>query len=120
LNKTENALSPLPAKTKASNADMTACLPLQDCIVQTTSLPAGPTAVNFCRRAGVQITRLPALAYGRIILMPRCMHTRAASRYMGGARLQWQVLKLHVCAIQTLEDSLSLIAYHIIISLFRG
>jgi hypothetical protein len=23
-----------------SNADMTACLPLQDCIVQTTSLPA--------------------------------------------------------------------------------
>jgi hypothetical protein len=42
----------------------TACLPLKDCIVQTT---------NFCRRAGVQITRLPA--YGRIIL--RCMHTRA-------------------------------------------
>jgi hypothetical protein len=34
-NKTENAFSPFPARTKASNADMTACLPLQDCIVQT-------------------------------------------------------------------------------------
>jgi hypothetical protein len=62
--KTENAFS--PARTKASNADMTACLPLQDCIVQTTSIPA----------------------YGRII----------SRRYMGAARLQWQVLKLHVCA----------------------
>jgi hypothetical protein len=39
-NKTENAFSPFPARTKASNADMTTCLPLQDCIVQTTSLPA--------------------------------------------------------------------------------
>jgi hypothetical protein len=66
FNKTENAFSPLPARTKASNADMTACLPLQDCIVQTTRPPA----------------------YGRIILR----------RYMGAARLHWQVLKLHVCA----------------------
>jgi hypothetical protein len=47
VNKTENAFSPLPIRTKASNADMTACLPLQACIVQTTSLPAG----NFCSRA---------------------------------------------------------------------
>jgi hypothetical protein len=38
-NKTENAFS--PARTNASNADMSACLPLQDCIVQTTRLPAG-------------------------------------------------------------------------------
>jgi hypothetical protein len=37
-NKTENAFSPLPARTKASHADMTARLPLQDCIVQTTRL----------------------------------------------------------------------------------
>jgi hypothetical protein len=35
-----------------------------------------PTAGNFCRRAGVQITRLPA--YGRIILPLPCMHTHAA------------------------------------------
>jgi hypothetical protein len=65
LNKTENAFSPLPARSKASNADMTACLPLQYCIVQTTRLPA----------------------YGRII----------SHRYIGAARLQWQVLKLHAC-----------------------
>jgi hypothetical protein len=77
----ENAFSPLPARTKASNADMTACLPLQDCIVHSTRL-----AGNFCRRAAVQLTRLPA--YGRII----------SRRYMVAARLQWQVLKLHVCS----------------------
>jgi hypothetical protein len=41
-NKTENAFSPLPARTKGSNADMTAFLPLQDCIVQTTRLPRLP------------------------------------------------------------------------------
>jgi hypothetical protein len=41
-NKTENAFSPLPARTKGSNADMTAFLPLQDCIVQTTRLPRRP------------------------------------------------------------------------------
>jgi hypothetical protein len=35
FNKTENAFSPLPARFKASNADTTACLPLQDCIVHT-------------------------------------------------------------------------------------
>jgi hypothetical protein len=28
VNKTENAFSPLPVRTKAYNADMTACLPL--------------------------------------------------------------------------------------------
>jgi hypothetical protein len=63
-------------------------------------------AGNFCRRAGVQITRLPA--YGRIILPPLCMHTRAASWELPGysgrfsncmyvhadALLQQQVLKL--------------------------
>jgi hypothetical protein len=43
-NKTENAFSPLPARTKASNAHMTACLPLQYCIVQTTRLPEISTA----------------------------------------------------------------------------
>jgi hypothetical protein len=31
-NKTENAFSPLPESTKASNADLTICLALQDCI----------------------------------------------------------------------------------------
>jgi hypothetical protein len=36
--KNENAFSPLPARTKACNADMTACLPLQECIVQTQTL----------------------------------------------------------------------------------
>jgi hypothetical protein len=74
-----------PLSPIASNADMTACLPLQDCIVQTTRLPAYATAGNFCR-AAVQLTRLPA--YGRII----------SRRYMRAAQLQWQVLKLHVCA----------------------
>jgi hypothetical protein len=90
---------------------MTACLPLQDCIVQTTSLPAG----NFCRRARVQITRLPA--HGRIILPSRCMHTRAATwelpdcsgrllNCMGAhvaALLQRQFLKLHTSALQSLQ-----------------
>jgi hypothetical protein len=51
-----------------------------------------PTAaISAAVRAGVQITRLPA--YGRIILPPRCMHTRTATW-----ELQWQVIKLHVCA----------------------
>jgi hypothetical protein len=81
-NKTENAFSPLPART--------ACLPLQDCIVQTTSLPA----------------------YGRKFLPPRWSPDNKATgrglrpdnsaaalhaysrRYMEAARLQWQVLKL--------------------------
>jgi hypothetical protein len=92
FNKTENAFSPLPARTKASNADMTACLPLQDCIVQTTSIPA----------------------YGRKYLPPRWSPDNKATglrpensavaldaylrRYMGAARLQWQVLKLYGCA----------------------
>jgi hypothetical protein len=43
-----------------------------------------PMAGNFCRRAGVQITRLPAAAYGRIILPQRCMHTRAATWKLPG------------------------------------
>jgi hypothetical protein len=47
---------------------MTACLLLQGCIVKTTR--------NVCRRAGIQITRLPA--YGRLILPSCCMHTRTA------------------------------------------
>jgi hypothetical protein len=86
------AISPLPARTKASNADMTACLPLQDCIVQSTSLPA----------------------YGRKFLPPSWSPDNKATslrpdnsavalhaysrRYMGAARLQWQDLKLHGCA----------------------
>jgi hypothetical protein len=75
FNKTENAFSPLPASSKASNADMTACLPLQDCIVQTTRLPA----------------------YGRKFLPPRGSPANKATRlrpdnfaplHMGAARLQ--------------------------------
>jgi hypothetical protein len=57
FNKTENAFSPLPARTKASNADMTACLPLQDCIVQTTRPPA----------------------YGQKFLPPRCSPANKAT-----------------------------------------
>jgi hypothetical protein len=88
VNKTENAFSPLPAITKASNADMTAFLLLQDCIVQTTSLPA----------------------WGRKFLPPRWSPDNKATglwpdnsaaalhaysrRYMVAAWLQWQVLKL--------------------------
>jgi hypothetical protein len=53
----ENAFSPLSARTKASNADMTVCLPLQDCIVQTTRLPA----------------------YGRKFLTPRCSPANKAT-----------------------------------------
>jgi hypothetical protein len=49
-----------------------------------------PTAGNFCRRAAVQLTRLPA--YGRI----------NSRRYMGAARLHWQGLKLHVHCMRTL------------------
>jgi hypothetical protein len=81
-NKTENAFSPLPARTKASNADMTACLPLQDCIVQ--------------------ITRLPA--YGRKLLPPRCSPADKATglRPDNFAPLQWQFLKLHTSALQSL------------------
>jgi hypothetical protein len=41
-----------------------------------------PKAGNFCRCAGVQITRLPA--YGRIILPSRCMHTRPATWELPG------------------------------------
>jgi hypothetical protein len=84
VNKTENAISPSPAITKASNADMTACLPLQDCIVQTTSLPA----------------------YGRKFLPPHWSPDNKASGlqldnaysrcYMVAAWLLCQVLKLHV------------------------
>jgi hypothetical protein len=50
-NKTENAFSPLPARTKA------AWPPLQDCIVQTTRLPA----------------------YGRKCLLPRCSPANKAT-----------------------------------------
>jgi hypothetical protein len=68
VNKTENAFSPLPARTKASNADMTACLPLQACM----------------SRLQVYRPEISAAALHACIL--------------GAARLQWQVLKLHVCA----------------------
>jgi hypothetical protein len=122
---------------------MTACLPLQDCIVQTTSLQAygrkfqplrwspvnkatglliclvflkGPQLgsckgkITLCEGGRVKFqsmkyseviqptakqtnkqTRLPA--YGRIVL-----HAYRR-RYMGAARLQWQILKLHGCAL---------------------
>jgi hypothetical protein len=90
MNKTENAFSPLPARTKASNADMTACLPLQDCIVQTTSLPA--YGRKFLPPRWSPDNKATGLSYGRIIL-----HAYSR-RYMGAARLQWKVLKLHGCA----------------------
>jgi hypothetical protein len=81
-NKTENAFSPLPARTKASNADMTACLPLQDCIVQTTRLPA----------------------YGRKFLPPRCSPANKATGLGPDnfASLQWQFIKLHTSALKSL------------------
>jgi hypothetical protein len=66
---------------------MTACLPLLDCIVQTTSLPA----------------------VGRKFLPPRCSPANKATGrsdgrlilrlYMGAARLLWPRLKLHVCPL---------------------
>jgi hypothetical protein len=111
-NKTENAFSPLPARTKASNADMTACLPLQDCIVQTTRLPAygrkfmTPRCSPANKATGLRLDNFAPLhgscpaalagsqtAYkcsavtcsGRI---PNCMHTAAVDL------LQWQDTKL--------------------------
>jgi hypothetical protein len=68
--------------TKTSNADMTACLPLQDCIVQTTRPPA----------------------YGRKFLPPRCSPANKATglRPDNFAPLQWQFLKLHTSALKSL------------------
>jgi hypothetical protein len=81
-NKTENAFSPLPARSKASNADMTACLPLQDCIVQTTRLAA--YGRKFLPPRWSPDIKATGLSYGRIILPPRCMHTRAATWELPG------------------------------------
>jgi hypothetical protein len=68
---------------------MTACLPLQDCIVQTTSLPA--YAGNFSRLARVQKTATGLRPDNSAVALHAYLR-----RYMG--RLQWQVLKLHECA----------------------
>jgi hypothetical protein len=70
-NKTENAFSPLPESTKASNADLTVCLALQDCIVHTTRLPK-------ISAAALQLARLPA--YGQITLHGRCPAVLAVSQ----------------------------------------
>jgi hypothetical protein len=61
---------------------MTACLPLQDCIVQTTRLPA----------------------YGRKFLQLRCSPANKANglRPDNFTPLQWQFLKLHTSALQSL------------------
>jgi hypothetical protein len=70
--KMHSVLYPREPRLLSSNADMTACLPLQDCIVQTTRQPAVTTG----------------LRYGRKFLPPRCGR-------IPYCHLQWQDTKLH-------------------------
>jgi hypothetical protein len=79
-NKTENAISPLPARTKASNADMTACRPLQCCIVQTTRLPPRCSPAN--KATGRIISRRCSGSFSNCI-QALCSH------------LQWQDTAIH-------------------------
>jgi hypothetical protein len=65
--KIENAFRPLPARTKASNADMTACLSLQDCIAKTTRPDNSAVALHAplhesCPAAVVQVLKLHGCA----------------------------------------------------------
>jgi hypothetical protein len=76
-NKTENAFSPLPARSKACNADMTAITILHCSDYKTIGRKFLPPRCS-------PKTRLPGYAYGRIILPPRCMHTRAATWELPG------------------------------------
>jgi hypothetical protein len=62
---------------------MTACLPLQDCIVQTTR-PEISAAELESREQGYR-----QFGNSAIVLHAYSRH------YMGAARLQWQVFKLH-------------------------
>jgi hypothetical protein len=91
-NKTENAFSPLPARTKAYNADMTAGLPL---LYMTASsrlqvyrkfLPPcwSPDNKHYWARLWPDNSAVALHAYSR--------------HYMRAAWKHWQVLKLHGCA----------------------
>jgi hypothetical protein len=105
-NKTENAFSPLPVRTKAFNADMTACLPLH----YKTALFRLQVYQKFLPPRWSLDNKATVRGYGQIILPSRCMNSRTATcglpgcsgsfsncmRVHSAVLLQWQFLKLHI------------------------
>jgi hypothetical protein len=80
VNKTENAFSPLPVRTKAYNADMTACLPLH----YKTALFRLQVYRKFLPPRWSLDNKATVRGYGRIILPSRCMNSHTATCELPG------------------------------------